>query len=597
MYTSRKVYEYISQQTNDPIVEWKTCAVSGVEFPIYQSDLDFYAKISPTFAEQRFEIPTPTLCPEERQRGRVYFRNERKLYKNKCAATGKSTISSYNPDILYKIYDQAYWWSDARDPMDYGFEFDFSKNFTEQFDFLLKDIPHSALCSIGSENSDYTNFALNVKNCYLVFGGGGNEDCLYCNMISWWSNDVDSLSIFDSQECYQCIWVKWCHGCSYIVDSNNCSWCILVEDCNGCNDCIMCVWLSNQRYYFHNQYVWPEKIKELKNNISSLLDKASNIYHTFVALKSTQVKVNSHMLNSQNCWWEIINDSYNCIDGFNINNCENCKHVSFLHNAEWSFDIDYASPYWANHSYNLCSSTGTSNSMVTFLSWNNSFIYYCFACFDCKDCFWCIWLRNKQYCVFNRQYTKEEYEAQVAKIVTHMQTTGERGEFFHPSLSPFGYNETVAQEYYPIEVKGDELCVKGDEGIDLLTSGYKWSSYSSDPKIPDTAQVLRPAETSDEDRAKLTDTDDILRQVILCEVSNRPYMIQKAELEFYRKHNLPIPRKHPDIRHEERMKLRPGRTLYLRTCDCCGEEMLSVYSQDHEWKVYCEKCYQDTVYS
>ena len=54
-------------------------------------------------------------------------------------------------------------------------------------------------------------------------------------------------------------------------------------------------------------------------------------------------------------------------------------------------------------------------------------------------------------------------------------------------------------------------------------------------------------------------------------------MIQKAELEFYRKHNLPLPRKHPDVRHEERMKLRPGRTLYLRNCDQCEKEMLSVY--------------------
>ncbi|HNG96855.1 MAG TPA: hypothetical protein PLW93_01130 [Candidatus Absconditabacterales bacterium] len=45
------------------------------------------------------------------------------------------------------------------------------------------------------------------------------------------------------------------------------------------------------------------------------------------------------------------------------------------------------------------------------------------------------------------------------------------------------------------------------------------------------------------------------------------------------------------------MKLRPGRTLFLRNCDCCGKEMLSVYPQDHEGKVYCEECYQKEVYS
>jgi hypothetical protein len=32
-----------------------------------------------------------------------------------------------------------------------------------------------------------------------------------------------------------------------------------------------------------------------------------------------------------------------------------------------------------------------------------------------------------------------------------MQTTGEWGEFFDPSLSPFGYNETVAMEYFPLK--------------------------------------------------------------------------------------------------------------------------------------------------
>ena len=31
-----------------------------------------------------------------------------------------------------------------------------------------------------------------------------------------------------------------------------------------------------------------------------------------------------------------------------------------------------------------------------------------------------------------------------------MRSTGEWGEFFPHELSPFGYNETVAQEYFPM---------------------------------------------------------------------------------------------------------------------------------------------------
>ena len=86
-YTSPDVYEFISKQTSDPIVKRKTCRVSGMKFAIFQSDLDFYDKVSPVFNGKKYQIPTPTLCPEERTRRRMIFRNERKLYKRKCDAT------------------------------------------------------------------------------------------------------------------------------------------------------------------------------------------------------------------------------------------------------------------------------------------------------------------------------------------------------------------------------------------------------------------------------------------------------------------------------------------------------------------------------
>ncbi|MBU0626695.1 hypothetical protein KKH82_04680 [Patescibacteria group bacterium] len=73
---------------------------------------------------------------------------------------------------------------------------------------------------------------------------------------------------------------------------------------------------------------------------------------------------------------------------------------------------------------------------------------YCSCCRNIKDCFGCISLNNAQYCILNKQYTKVEYETLVPKIIEHMTKTEERGEFFPSSISPFGYNETVASEYY-----------------------------------------------------------------------------------------------------------------------------------------------------
>jgi hypothetical protein len=140
-YTTRETYNFISHQTNDPIVEWKTCKVSGQPFPITQKDLDFYDKVSPIFNGVKYLIPTPTLCPEERQRRRLAFRNERTLYKRVSDFNGKSLVSNYSPDKPYKIYTPEQRRGDERDPLEYGKDVDFTMSFLQQFNTLREAVP------------------------------------------------------------------------------------------------------------------------------------------------------------------------------------------------------------------------------------------------------------------------------------------------------------------------------------------------------------------------------------------------------------------------------------------------------------------------
>jgi hypothetical protein len=71
-------------------------------------------------------------------------------------------------------------------------------------------------------------------------------------------------------------------------------------------------------------------------------------------------------------------------------------------------------------------------------------------CHSCKNCFGCVGLRNKEYCILNKQYTKEEYERLISNIIEHMQSIGERGNFMPIEYSSFAYNESVAQDFLPI---------------------------------------------------------------------------------------------------------------------------------------------------
>ena len=77
----------------------KVCRITGQEFEITDQDLAFYEK---------FGVPIPTLCPDERCRRRLAWRNERNLYKRKCNATGEEIISIYSQDKPFPVYSQDY---------------------------------------------------------------------------------------------------------------------------------------------------------------------------------------------------------------------------------------------------------------------------------------------------------------------------------------------------------------------------------------------------------------------------------------------------------------------------------------------------------
>ena len=123
----------------------KTCAVSGRKFEITEDDLRFYEKM---------DVPEPLLCPEERQRRRLAWRNERKLYYRNCDATGKKMLSIYPTETPCKrVFSPPAYWSDDWNALDYGRDFDFNRPFFEQFFELYYEVPQLGLLLKEHENS------------------------------------------------------------------------------------------------------------------------------------------------------------------------------------------------------------------------------------------------------------------------------------------------------------------------------------------------------------------------------------------------------------------------------------------------------------
>lgn len=48
-------------------------------------------------------------------------------------------------------------------------------------------------------------------------------------------------------------------------------------------------------------------------------------------------------------------------------------------------------------------------------------LLYCMETKYCNNCFGCVNLYQKDYCIFNKQYTKEEYEIIVPKLIQELE--------------------------------------------------------------------------------------------------------------------------------------------------------------------------------
>lgn len=439
--------------------------------------------------------------------------------------------------------------------MSYGHDFDFSRTFFEQFGEFMRMVPVPSLSNLQSEGCDYSNFCQFSKNCYLSSFSIRGENLFYCYRTVSSADCMDcSMGVRDCSNGYELI---GCSGCSEIFhsqgcrDSNRIKW---SSGCMNCECCIGCVNLHGKKYHIFNEpvtesefeHAWEtmnmEKMAEGKIKLSQDVP--------FLGERSFHSENNFRCANMT----ESHNSAF-CMMGGYFENSRYCAHGG---RTADSYDI-YRSLPGLELSLEGSFVTGHRILFSLDIAEGSSDLAYCVNMNACTDCFACSGLRNKQYCIFNKQYTREQYEVLVPKIIEHMKKTNEWGEFFPSSISPFGYNETVANEYCPLS---------RDVAMQHL---YNWSDYEAPfPKV----EKIIPASKLPQNIKDIP--DDILNWAIECEVTKKPFRIITQELEFYRKHGLPIPRRHPDRRHMDRTGLRNIWRTYDRACDSCGKMMVTV---------------------
>jgi hypothetical protein len=185
--------------------------------------------------------------------------------------------------------------------------------------------------------------------------------------------------------------------------------------------------------------------------------------------------------------------------------------------------------------------------------------------------------KHGKYAIFNYEYSKDEYEKIRAHIVEELKGLHLYGLIMPPELAPFGYNETVGQDNFPMTK---------EEAAKL---GFRWED---DVQVTTGKETLHPENIPDH----INDVQDsILNEILQCMHCKRNYRLTSQELQFYRKMKLPIPRKCFYCRHHDRVLRRGPYKFWDRQCHHCLKAIVTNYAPERPETVYCESCYQQEV--
>jgi len=563
----------------------KICQNCSQDFTIEPEQVVFYEKAG---------VPAPNFCSECRAQRRLAYRNERTLYKRKCDLCKKDMVAIYPEETPWPVYCAPCWWSDEWDAKEFARDYDSTRPFFDQFVELQKEVPRIGLLSINSTNSEYTNNSADNKNCYLMFAAENNEDSSYGRLVQRSKSAVDCAWVYDSELCYECIDCRQCYQCLFSERCQSSQGLLFCFDVRDSQDCILSSGLRHKKYCIENVQHTKEEYDKKKQEVLASKASIDKAQYMFDELKKKALVKNAFQTKCSNATGDYL---HNCHDVKNVFDSTNAKNCFYLADAEDPIDcMDGNNMYYKPElCLDVMGGLQVYNCRFSSYVFYSSNTEYSDNVHNCESCFGCIGMKKSKYSILNKEYSPEEYKKLRDEIVEKLKTDGLYGNFFPPALSPFGYNETLAKDYYPMDKK------------EAVQSGFKWQDVETHTVGKETIPKGSLPSTIEEVE------DSITKEVLACEVCGRNFRLVPAEVDFYRRMHLPVPSQDFECRHQNRLNKRTPRKLWHRQCTCdykihenttkhshhpdgrCSNEFETSYAPERPEIVYCEQCYQQEV--
>ena len=301
--------------------------------------------------------------------------------------------------------------------------------FLQQFEAFRLKHPRIGLQCVNNTNSPFCQYTERSKNCYMTFASYESQFCLYNTRVFYCTDCTDCALCYKCELCYECIDCinsyncNYCDHCENTNDSDFCYYSIGIKNCFGCIN------MRQSEYCIFNKKYSPEEYKIKVAELRKLTP--AQIYEKIVPALLKFPRIFMYGKNTENSYGDNLHNSKNAYWAFDSKNLHDCLYNYHCDDSKNLQDCSHLG--WSELCYEIMSGGNLNNCMFCYGCWHSNNLSYCDSVYTSHDCFGCTAINHAEFCIFNVQYSEEEYKKRVAEIISQMKIDNEWGKWYEPT--------------------------------------------------------------------------------------------------------------------------------------------------------------------
>ena len=546
----------------------RTCSITDEKWMMDEDEINWYKK---------FNVPPSRLSPFARWKQRTASYTGYQFWYNKDCETGKTLITHFHPASYWKIMDDKEWFQ--KDFSSENLEFDLSSPFFDKVEELIKKVPVNAFRNIEEPVNSIGTISLGDVDSYFALATQ-SQRCYY----SADSTKIeDSMEVFVSRQVDRSYNVLHSYNISdskVVRESRQCMKCFFIFDCRNCESCFFSWNHRNKKYLWFNEQLtkdeWERRFSEID------LTKRS-VYEEWL-------RKFKDALRKEAVWPENFNFHCENSSGEYLTNCTNCDTVFFGEestDSSWSCylkdsrDCFHADAPWCSGCYLCGVGARCEGCKFCWVCFRCQRCEYCINCYECENCFGCVGLNRKKFCIFNKQYSEEEYWQKLDEIKCAMLDRGEYGQ---------GFPVKFSNGYTPESGMGWMFSLTKEEITPFEPLAFEPGDAGAFGPL---AQRVSEAKTQDEVPDALEDLDDSWVGTPIFDADyKRPFAYQKHEIAYCKKYGIAPYTTHFLSRFWSAQKEMNLILPVDAQCGACSKALTVSKNLTYpDRKIYCMECY------